>query len=224
MLLIIIILISFTLSLSPTSCVNTIPIKKVYEMKIYNYLIENNYKFCMQAKFPGLIKKTHPMMIDFYINDTGLAIEVDEAGHFPSGNSSTNIDQIMRDSKLNNYFLANNSPLLRIHWENIYNDVSYDLFKNDSINLHFSSDKYKFWIENRWTWDKHNFEYEYMNKQYNCKKEKLNSSISNKDHVGWISGWIFAGIISGISLSSLIILWNRKNNIKYTDYNELNDF
>lgn len=134
-----------------------------YELKVRSFLIENDIKFCTQATFKGLLKNTKHMKLDFYLTDLDIAIEVDEAHHFPSGNSTTNTDQIFRDSKLNNYFNNNSYCLVRIHWEDIYTSVPKILLdsfvtclntsKPDLSSLRFSSDRYRLFINTIWKWN-----------------------------------------------------------------------
>ncbi len=210
--ILIIVLVSMIAAQNPLrSCQNTTSTFHSYEIRMYNFLKNNNIEFCTQATFNNLKKNTGYMKLDFYITNSKIAIEVDEAQHFPSGNSSTNIDQISRDAKLNNYFNDNGYCLIRIHWEDIYSSVPSEFlksFEKCGKLVTFSSDRYQLFIDDIWKWNK-TPAYDFMLHSSGTRSNPIKPKLISDQQTGLNIG---LGIVVFIlSISSIFLVYKLVN-------------
>ena len=103
------------------------------ELKIREWLIENNIEYETEKTFNGLIYK-QPLRLDFYLPKLNVAIEFDGVYHFQAfdwvgGETTLEMNKI-RDSIKDRFCKDNNIKLIRIpYWEykNIANILSQDI-------------------------------------------------------------------------------------------------
>ena len=91
------------------------------ELKIREWLIENNIPYETEKTFDGMVYK-QPLRLDFYLPKHNIGIEFDGAYHLHSydwvgGGETLEINKL-RDSIKNKYCEDNNIKLIRIpYWE-----------------------------------------------------------------------------------------------------------
>jgi len=106
------------------------------EMKIMDFLIENNIKYIQQYKFNDCIYKQH-LLFDFYLPDYNVCIEYDGEFHFePRYNDINNVEfdkTKIRDNIKNEYCDNNHIKLIRIPYYD-FNDIDIILSKYLTIN------------------------------------------------------------------------------------------
>ena len=103
------------------------------ELKIREWLIENNISYETEKTFEGMVYK-QPLRLDFYLPKHNIGVEFDGAYHFHSydwvgGDETLEINKL-RDSIKNKYCEDNNIKLIRIpYWEykNIANILTQEI-------------------------------------------------------------------------------------------------
>ena len=112
------------------------------ELKIYNYLINNDINFKSQYKVDFLSQR---IFFDFYIPSLKCFIEFDGIQHFTDTGWGKYEIANKQDLFKNAYVAHINKTLIRIHYKdynNIENILNNLLNKNIDKNIHFSRKKY----------------------------------------------------------------------------------
>lgn len=116
------------------------------EIKIYNFLKQNNINFIEEFTFKDC-KKIYSLPFDFYLTDINILIEYDGEQHFRPvkhfGGTEEFIKRKENENIKNLYTQKNKIPLLRISYlfyelvdEIIYNFIkNCGISKNDNLNL-----------------------------------------------------------------------------------------